>query len=172
MVSSDASGTLGEPILAPLNEYRGKIIGELLGIQWSKTPQDVNEPSNAYYLFYTKNIQTATKDDNGNSVSIENASGYFYIIWKSCDIVDEKGNVIPYQGKDPETFWRGLFSGWGSGKQWLKSNVAPKDESLLGQLWYYFLKYWWILLILFFWNTIKGLFSDFQKIGKKLIPKR
>lgn len=175
MIRTDASGVINatDLVVPPTNANKGKIIGELVGIVWDKKfPSGYDTPKDAFYLFFTKSLQVSTSDDNGNSIGTENVNGYFYIPWRTCDIVDEKGNVIQNNGKDPETFWRGLFSGWGSGKQWLKSDVAPKEDSFLGQLWFYFLKYWWILLILLFWNTIKGVISDFQKIGKKLMPKR
>jgi len=176
LLRSDASGTIGtipDDWVKPPYTSKGKIIGELVGIVWDeKFPQESPYPTDAHYLFFTKNLEVSQSDDKGNPTNIETVSGYFYIYWKGCEIVDENGKVIPFSGKDPEQFWRGLFSGWGNAKQSIKSNVAPKEDSFFGQLWFYFLKYWWLLLIFIFWNTFKGIFTDLKKVTNKFKKRR
>jgi len=176
MIRSDASGTIGtipNDWVKPPNTSKGKIIGELVGIVWDKQfPFESDSPTNAFYLFFTKGLVVSQTDGDNNVINEETVSGYFYIPWTRAEIVDENGKVIPYSGKDPEQFWRGLFSGWGNAKQSIKSNVAPKEDSFFGQLWFYFLKYWWLLLIFIFWNTFKGIFTDLKKVTNTFKKRR
>jgi hypothetical protein len=171
MYKSDSSGTINT---SDSNWYttkgiqKNQIIGELLGIVWDKkfTQYPEADPQNAYYLFYTTGLTTDIIDSQGTMIGKQKISGYFYIPWRSSSIIDESGKILPVDG-DPEKFWRGTFSGWGSAKQSIKSDVAPKDESFLGQVLFYLIKYWYILIILLFYKTILQFIKDVLNISKK-----